>query len=369
VEGRGIRIGLCTIKGVGESAVENLVKERKEGGDFTNLMDFCQRVDTRLLNKGVIESLIKAGAFDRLHPRRPLLLEQVSDILTEAQARRERAASGVQSLFATVQEPEPDPLSLSNPLERFDPSIQWMMEREVLGFFLSGHPLDAFREVAHPFPVLEIARLKQENEERNCRIFGFISDFSVKISKRGNRYAKGVLEDLTGRVDFQVFSRVLESAPPDFRTGGIVYMEGHPQREEAEEGIEAGEEEEALRTLFFVERILPPPAIPSSTLTPESPLSPPASFSLPVTPLVITLKAKEATEANLEKLRSVLKKYSGTHPVRLEITEVPGESSPVSILLAKEFHVLLTPTLYMDLRAAGFPNASRTPYTGSREGG
>ncbi len=367
VEGHGIRTGLCTIKGVGESAVENLVKQRTEGGDFIHLLDFCQRVDTRLINKGVIESLIKAGSFDRLHAQRPWLLDQLSDILTEAQVRRERAASGMQSLFtdASVQEPEPGLLFPSNLLERFDPSIQWMMEREVLGFFLSGHPLEAFRGVVHPHPVMEIARLKQSNEERSCRIFGFISDFSVKISRRGNRYAKGVLEDLTGRVDFQVFSRVLESAPPDFRISGMVYMEGRLQREEAEEGMEMSEEEETLRTLFLVERILPPPAIPSAGLTPESPLSTLPSFSLPVTPLVITLKAKEVTEESLQKLRTLLKKYPGEHPVRLEIQEVPGESSPISIILAKEFSVLLTPTLYMDLQSAGFREVYRAPYTGS----
>ena len=208
-----IRFGLGAVKGVGSKAIESVIAAREEG-PFTSLHDFCLRVRGQLVNRRVIESLVKCGAFDSMERNRTRLLAALDDVMRWAASRAEERSTHQIGLFAgggTVDAPPPLP-----PVERWSDEEELRAEHETLGFFITGHPLDRYEQDLKKFTSATTATLRTRgrelpagNGERNgrpdtrprVRLGGVIHTLKLKNSKKGDRYATFMLEDKEGTVE------------------------------------------------------------------------------------------------------------------------------------------------------------------------
>jgi len=213
VVGDRIRFGLGAVKGVGSKAIETIIDARREG-HFTGLHDFCLRVRAAHVNRRVVESLITCGAFDSLEPNRAALWTGLDDALRWAGQRADEAASPQIGLF----EAHADPISQPPPLPttaRWSADESLQREREAIGFFITGHPLDRYERDLHRFTTLSIGELRTKGprlrpvgpdrpgrEARpQVKLAGVVHGIKLRNNKRGDRYATFSLEDREGVVE------------------------------------------------------------------------------------------------------------------------------------------------------------------------
>jgi DNA polymerase-3 subunit alpha len=207
--GPAIRFGLAAVKNVGHNAIESIVAARKELGRFKSIYEFCEKVDLRLLNKRVLESLIKSGAMDSLG-RRAQLMAVLDKAMDHAQKTQRDAESGQHGLFGVFQQEEVHLQEDRLPdTPDWDEHTRLANEKEILGFFITGHPLDKYREKLEDLRALstaELAAMKSSTgkDELLCTA-GIIANLRVLKSKKGDFYAQAALEDLTGSIEMLVF--------------------------------------------------------------------------------------------------------------------------------------------------------------------
>ncbi len=208
--GEAIRFGLAAVKNVGHNAIESIVAARKAVDKFTSIFQFCEKVDLHLLNKRVIESFIKSGAMDSLG-RRAQLMAVVDSAMEHAAKTQKDAALGQHGLFGVFQH-EDDPHTAEKPLPNtpdWDEHERLAHEKEILGFFITGHPLEKYREKLLDFSALttsEVTGLKSSTGRDEILIGGMLTNIRVAKSKKGDLYAQGQLEDMSGAVDILCFS-------------------------------------------------------------------------------------------------------------------------------------------------------------------
>ena len=207
--GSAIRFGLAAVKNVGHNAIDSIVAGRKEPGKYTSIYEFCEKVDLRLLNKRVLESLIKSGAMDSLG-RRAQLMAVLDKAIERAQKTQRDAESGQHGLFGVFQEEEGSSAADQLPdLPDWDEHVRLAAEKEILGFFITGHPLEKYREKLEDLRALstsELAAMKASTgKDENITTAGIIANVRVLKSKRGDFYAQGALEDMEGSVEMIVF--------------------------------------------------------------------------------------------------------------------------------------------------------------------
>jgi DNA polymerase III subunit alpha len=198
-----IRFGLAAIKGVGQVAVESILKARDEGGRFSSLADLCERVDTRTVNRKMLEALIKCGACDGIGENRATLFARIDPVLARATSVAQDRQRGQASLFGMLaQEESPQP-------EQFQALPEWpesemlAAERELLGFYVTGHPLTPWLPLLEKFGITDSSSIMQVPSRAMTRIGGMITTVQQGISKKSNKpYAMVTVEDLTG--SFQV---------------------------------------------------------------------------------------------------------------------------------------------------------------------
>ncbi len=207
--GSAIRFGLAAVKNVGHNAIESIVAGRKELGRYTSIYEFCEKVDLRLLNKRVLESLIKSGAMDGLG-RRAQLMAVLDRAIEGAQKTQRDAESGQHGLFGVFQQEEVSTSSTKLPdTPDWDEHTRLANEKEILGFFITGHPLEKYRDKLqdlHALSTEEIAAMKSSTgKDENITTAGIITSIRVLKSKRGDFYAQGSLEDMSGSLEMLVF--------------------------------------------------------------------------------------------------------------------------------------------------------------------
>ena len=207
--GQAIRFGLAAVKNVGHNAIESIVAARKELGRFKSIYEFCEKVDLRLLNKRVLESLIKSGAMDSLG-RRAQLMAVLDKAMDHAQKTQRDAESGQHGLFGVFQQEEEQPQEDRLPdTPDWDEHTRLANEKEILGFFITGHPLDKYREKLEDLRALstaELAAMKSSTgKDENLCTAGIITNLRVLKSKKGDFYAQAALEDLAGSIEMLVF--------------------------------------------------------------------------------------------------------------------------------------------------------------------
>ncbi|MCI5159521.1 MAG: DNA polymerase III subunit alpha, partial [Candidatus Electrothrix sp. AUS1_2] len=197
------------VKNVGGAALESVIKEREENGPYTSLADFCGRIDSSKVNRKVLENLIKAGAFDSMQVKRSQLMEVLDQALEQAKAVQRDRLSGQMSLFAVgggQKATSRQSVEMKFPDMDEWPSLKKLSyEKETIGFFLTGHPLDGVIDTIRMVADADISASENWREGQAVRIGGLIQQYKEHISKKGDRMAFTVLEDMSASVEVIVF--------------------------------------------------------------------------------------------------------------------------------------------------------------------
>lgn len=229
-----IRYGMGAIKGVGEAALAGIVAEREQGQVFSSLFDFCRRVELKKINRRVMESLVKSGAFDSLGGHRASLEASLSRALQIAEQHRRDADSGQNDMFGLSA---PDPQQ-GHDADRLESVPEWseeqllLAEKETLGLYLSGHPIDRFADELSLFVPKKIADLDApeskgyQRNEKPVLTAGLIVAIRTMKSKNGSRMAFITLDDQTARLEVRVFADVYEQYQSVIQPDKLVVIQG-----------------------------------------------------------------------------------------------------------------------------------------------
>ena len=320
VADKRIRFGLGAVRNVGAGAIESIIAGRKEGR-YETLSDLVERIDLRLCNKRVVESLIAAGACDSLGGHRKQLLEALETTLQEAQLKQADRDAGQESLFGEMPAQEHRPAELPD-VPPWTESERLAREKEVIGFFISGHPLERYREEVALFGARTTATLHQWSEHP-VTIGAVVTALKRQISKKtGKEYARLVLEDFHGTAEAIVFpdawAKLNQSILPD---AALLLTGGYSDRDRGED-----------RAPFIVESVKP-----LSEIKATGALALSLRWRLPSAP------AAEAVRAVARLCTS----HPGPTPVYIEWNDGNGESVR---LRSRSLRVALEEDLVRSLR-------------------
>ncbi|MEN8141770.1 MAG: DNA polymerase III subunit alpha [Thermodesulfobacteriota bacterium] len=229
-----VRFGLAAVKNVGGAALDSIIEERDKDGPYQSLGDFCNRVDSRKVNKRVIESLIKAGAFDSFKAKRAQLMAILDPAMEQAQAAQRDRESGQISLFA-VMGTEAKEKSVIIPLpnvEEWEEREKLSYEKETVGFYITGHPLDGFQEELTNTTECEIAALGERGDSSPIRIGGLIKAKKNHKSKKGDPMAFLEVEDTSGQVEVVVFPRAYATCAHLLEGDDPIIIQGQLKKED-----------------------------------------------------------------------------------------------------------------------------------------
>ncbi len=212
-EDGNIRYGLSGIKGVGAAAVDSLVADRVANGPFESFMDFCTRLDSKVVNKRCLEGLIKAGAFDWTGISRARLFEGIDFALQRAVSLRRDREQGQTSLFDLMSEEQNQGELNDEELPEVEPwptSKMLAYEKDLLGFYISGHPLEEFEWEIETFNTHDFSNLSELNDKDEFRLGGLITEWRKFFTKSGNEMASFVLEGLNGHLPVVMFKETVQ---------------------------------------------------------------------------------------------------------------------------------------------------------------
>jgi DNA-directed DNA polymerase III PolC len=207
-QNQSINYGLGAIKGAGEAAIDGIVTERDKNGPFTDLFDFCCRVDLRKVSRRLLEPLIKSGALDKLGPNRAVMMASLGNAIKMAERHSSDTATGQNDIFAlfnnSQESTEEKPLFAQN-VKPWSETEQLNGEKESLGLYLSGHPIKAY--LAELPPHTQLVNIKPTRKEETVRVVGWVIDLRTTTNQRG-RMAFITLDDSTGRLEVKVYSEL-----------------------------------------------------------------------------------------------------------------------------------------------------------------
>jgi DNA polymerase-3 subunit alpha len=321
-----IRFGLSVIKNVGMTAIKEMLTERKKR-PFKNLLDFCHRVNVRVCNRRVLESLAFAGAFDELDMHRAQALANLDSILEMAEQAQGLRDSDQLFFFADEL---PDDYQWAN-VPPYSQLETLRVEREVLGFYLSGHPLDTYREIAQSYQALFITQTNQMESSSTVRTIGYVNKVKRIKTKKGEVMAFVQLEDQGSELEMVVFPNVFKLYPTLYEEGNVLFVEGKIEEKQKEDGIQ----------------LIANKVIELSTLPPKEERQEHSSVDRDYDKQIENQKEKHedlqlfikistlvATSPKLKELQQVLKQNPGHSSVYLFY-----ESEKKMILLANEYNV------------------------------
>jgi DNA polymerase-3 subunit alpha len=325
--GDDIRFGLTAVRNVGANVVDAIVAAREEKGDFTSFTDFLDKVPAVVCNKRTIESLIKAGAFDSLgHTRRSLLAvhEQAVDAVIGA---KRKEAEGQFDLFASLDDLGSDggvgmTFSIAVPeMPEWDKKQKLAFEREMLGLYVSDHPLAGIEHVLEQAADVSIATLNEDADRPDgstVTIAGLITGLQRKVSKAGNAWAAVTIEDMAGSVEVMFFGETYLGYSTQLAEDAVVVVKGRVRRRDD------------TMALLAMEM-----SVPDTTITDDA-------------PVLVSLPSNRCTPPMVEQLRDILSTHPGVTEVHLKLTS-PGRATVLR--LEDSLRVQRTPALYGDLKA------------------
>ncbi len=200
-EKRAIRFGLAAIKGVGEVAVQSLLQARRDGGPFQTLFELCERVDTRTVNRKMLEAFVKSGACDCFGQTRATLMAQTESALTRAAGIHSDRQRGQSSMFDMLGEDSAAPVESNLSLPEWPQHELLAQEKELLGFYVTGHPLTPHAPILQQYALANTTTLAELSNRALTRIGGLIAAVQQGVSKKTNKpYLIATLEDLEGSV-------------------------------------------------------------------------------------------------------------------------------------------------------------------------
>ncbi|BBC39740.1 DNA polymerase III subunit alpha [Photobacterium damselae subsp. piscicida] len=218
--------GIGAVKGVGEGPIENIIAAREAGGHFKDLFDFCARIDTKKVNKRVLERLIKSGAMDRLGPNRASMMASLDDAIRAASQHHQAEAFGQTDMFGVLTEaPEEVEHKYANIPEW--PDKVWLEgERETLGLYLIGHPINAYLSELKHYTTWRLKDAQPTRRDGAATVAGLVIAARVMTTKRGTRIGLLTLDDRSGRMEVMLFSEALERYLDLIETDRIVVVTG-----------------------------------------------------------------------------------------------------------------------------------------------
>ncbi|NOX97040.1 MAG: DNA polymerase III subunit alpha [Nitrospirae bacterium] len=228
VVGKDIRFGLAAVKNVGEGAIQSVIEQREKKGKFKSLYQFCEEVDLRLVNKRVIESLIKCGAFDSFGLHRSQLMAIVDRAVAAAQDVQKARERGQKTFFEDFEDEKgfrTDFQSIPS-LPEWPESKLLTFEKETLGFYVTGHPLTEYESLIKRYATVTTDQLGDFNDGEEISLGGIISGARQTVTRKGERMAFFNLEDLQGMVRAIVFPGTFEKFPSLIKSDALVFVKG-----------------------------------------------------------------------------------------------------------------------------------------------
>jgi DNA polymerase-3 subunit alpha len=337
-----IRYGLAAIKNVGQGAMELAIREREARGDFISLEDFCRRLDSRIANRKMLESLVKCGAFDFLGRERAELFACIDESLAAATESHKDRASGQVSLFDDMPPPASKPT-----IRRVLPWTEhekMSYEKELLGFYVTGHPLDAYAALLSEGRYQTIASLNELPDRASFRIGGAIVQVDKKFTKKeGKPFAVVWLEDLTATLEVVLWNEVYVTVSDALVLGRVIAVHGTLDKRD-----------DALRAVAQKVKVLTPP----TALSRSPNVSNGNSRAESEAPLVLRFSLTASAD-EFRQVQAVLAASPGTRSVRLMFRRPDGESlqmeagSNLRVNLTPELRDKLTPWLEPDTPVSG----------------
>jgi len=321
VLGNSIRFGLGAVKNVGEAAIEAILEARKDG-EFPDIFDFCERVDLRRVNKRVVESLVKCGAFDSTGARRSQLMAALEDAMTLGQKVQQERESAQVSLFGTseIVKSNGNGRGKLPDLPEWDARVLLNFEKEAIGFFITGHPLGRYVADMKRFATAETAALAEMPDKSEVRICGIVAGLKESITKKGDRMGFVTLEDLTGSVEVIVFPDVYGKAVEQLKSELPLVVSG---------SLDVGEKNTKIKATDIV---------PLHALTEKE-----------TRRVVVTLKSAGLDRHHLESLRELIGRYPGNCRMFLRF-ELP-ERCAVTVNLPESLTVAAREELSLEVEA------------------
>lgn len=330
-----IRFGLAAMKNVGKGAMQSIIEVRQAEGAFTSLQDFCARVDLSQVNKRMIENLIKGGAFDSLEGNKRQLLAILDQCLEQGNEIRRSKASAQISLFDFAEETgltsRYDPISLPDMAE-YSRQELLAMEKQILGLYVSGHPLDDYQQVLHEKTSTTLAELTEDDDQKRIILGGMIDTFKINTTKRGDTMATCQFEDLTGSIDVLVFPKTFVRYREMIQKDAMVLIKGRYMAQDDNPKVSADEilplpsdaqwAEQKAKGVSAVPGGSPQPQErPQFRHAAPSPVEAPKVASLQEVAqkqskkLYLRLSGAHAAPQMQQQLKLILRKYHGTMPV------------------------------------------------------
>ncbi len=321
--GSDIRFGLTAIRNVGENVVASIVANRRTSGRYESFGDFLTKVDANVCNKKTIESLIKGGAFDSLnHPRKGLTLIYLEAIDSIMEAKRAESigqfdlfGSGMSSTSSIITNVE-----IEIPDQEWEKALLLSYEREMLGLYVSDHPLLGVEHLLRSSTDMPISQVNDESvgHEQIVTIGGLITQIQRKVSRRGDSWAIVTVEDLEGAVDVMFFSNSYTQHSMNLMEDRIVVIRGR---------VDKREEQVKIMALDL--------SMPDISLAPTG-------------PLIISMDTVRCTPPVVDRIKEILRSHPGKREVHLKLDD--GRKSLV-MKIGDDLRVTASPSLSADLKA------------------
>ncbi|HQO22883.1 MAG TPA: DNA polymerase III subunit alpha [Spirochaetota bacterium] len=301
IEGdKKIRFGLNAVKGMGEKAIQEIIAAREANGEFKTLRDFLENVALSALNKGTLEALVKSGAFSSIEPNRAKLYTSIDRMTDAAKRFQNEKKSGQANLFGSAS------VDIELPkMTDFPDSLKLTYEKETLGLYISGHPLEKYEREIRAFSSCSTAKLEEKTE--SVSLVGLIENAQKRISKKGKTYVTALLEDLDGAVEIFIFEKVLKKYEEIIFSNEVVMVSGK---------IDA---EDEVKRKIIVDDIIPLKQARAKAIS---------AVHVSIDPIFVD-------DEILEKIRSAIENNRGNCPVYFHVA---NQYIPEKIVRANGFY-------------------------------
>jgi DNA polymerase-3 subunit alpha len=320
VEG-DITFGMSAVRNVGEAVVELVIKERNRGGAYASFSDFVNRVDLAVLNKRTIDSLIKAGAFDSLGHSRRGLFETYLDMLDATISRRRAEEMGQYSLFGG-EEDQIEEVEIAMPDHEWDKKVQLVFEKEMLGLYVSDHPLFGIEKALQTMCTSTIPGLWEKQDKEKVTVGGVVGSITRRFTKNGDPILFFVLEDLQGGAEVVAFPKVVAEYGPLVREDAILVVTGRVDHR--------GDD------VKFIAQSLREPQLTEEAM------------------VRLRVSAERLSRNMVDRLRGALQNHPGDAPVYLHMVSDNGEKV---VRLGEDHRVEPRSALFAELRELLGPSA------------
>ena len=324
VSDQQVRFGLGAIKNVGEKAIESIIEAREKDGEFTTIFDFCERVDLRLVNKQVIDSLIKSGCFDSLPGYRSQFFEGIDTLLKVGAKSNKDRRMGQLNLFG-AQENTIDLNALHSlpETEKWSEKQLLKAEKEAMGLYVSSHPLKRYKDAIEHYSDITTGELSEKPEDAEVLIGGIIDSINRTTTKKGKPIAYFTIEDMEGIAKCVIFSKKLASLNDQLQADEVVFVKGKVGFRDTEASIRVNE-----------------------IITPEEMGK--LIENKPPKNAIIRLKYAQINDDILSGLKEILSANKGPCPVFIKF-EIPGNKS-VIIKTSDVYSVSLNENVFNGIR-------------------